>query len=209
MNPDCAWQRREARSTTASRTACSSNEVRLMICSTSAIALRLASGPSIAAIDLELFEAVDADDENRRTAYLDLDRIGDEKVARLDQRRHRVHEFAAGPAVLLDQPEDFFDPVIVDAGHQRHVLVLQESTGTGEARHRDASVIERVHGRRRVFAVHHGDEELHADRCSAGRTPACCSASRANARMRCATWSGAAAASTSRQRPGSDPAISW
>src|SRR5438105_5027336 len=209
MNPDCAWQRREARSTTASRTACSSNEVRLMICSTSAIALRLASGPSIAAIDLELFEAVDADDENRRTAYLDLDRIGDEKVARLDQRRHRVHELAAGPAVLLDEPEDFFNPVIVDAGHQRHVLVLQESTGAGETRHRDAPVIESVHRRGCVLAVHHGDQELHADRRSAGRTPACSSASRASARMACATWPSSAVASTSRHRRGSAAAISW
>src|SRR4029077_4924056 len=209
MNPASARQSRLARSTTASRTALSSNDVPLMICRTSAIAVSRAVGPSMAPGVLELFEAVDVDDEDGRAAHLHLDRIGDEEVTGLDQRWHRVHELAAGAAVLLVQPDDLCDPVVIDARHQGHVLVLQESSGAGETGHRNASVIEGIHGRRCIFAVHHGDQELHADRRSPGRAPACASASLTNARMRAATWSWSAAASTSRQRCGSAAAISW
>src|ERR1700686_4334946 len=187
MNPASARQSRLARSTTASRTALSSNDVPLMICRTSAIAVSRAVGPSMARLALELFEAVDVHDEDRRATDLDLDGVGNEEVTGLDQRRHRVHELAAGAAVLLDQAEDLFDPIVVDAGHQRHVLVLQESAGAGETGHRNSAVIEGIHRRGRVLAVHDGDPQLHADRRSAGRTPACASASLTSVRMRAAT----------------------
>src|SRR5205823_13648972 len=103
----------------------------------------------------------------------------------------------------------FLDAIVVDAGHERHVLVLQEPAGGGKACHRNPAVVKGVHRRRCVFAVHHRDQEFHADRCSAGRTPACASASLTSPRMRCPTWSSWAAASTSRQRRGSAAAISW
>src|ERR1700694_1522423 len=135
MNPASARQSRLARSTTASRTALSSNDVPLMICRTSAIAVSRAVGPSMARQALELFEAVDVHDEDGRAAHLHLDRIRDEEVTGLNQWWHRVHELAAGAAVLLDQSEDLFDPIVVDPGHQGHVLVLQESAGAGETRH--------------------------------------------------------------------------
>src|SRR5205085_9112895 len=95
----------------------------------------------------ELFEAVDVHDEDGGATHLDLDRVGNEEVTWLDQGRHRVHELAARPAVFLDQGQHLFDPVIVDSGHQRHVLVLQESAGAGEAGDGDAAIVERIHGR--------------------------------------------------------------
>src|SRR5260370_31255192 len=111
MNPASARQSRLARSTTASRTALSSNDVPLMICRTSAIAVSRAVGPSMARQALELFEAVDVHDEDRRAADLDLDRIRNEEITGLDQGGHRVHELAAGAAVLLCQPHDPFHPI--------------------------------------------------------------------------------------------------
>src|SRR5207302_5976375 len=96
---------------------------------------------------LELFEAVDVHDEDGRASHLDLDRIGNEEVAGLDQRRHRIHELTAGPAILFDQTEDLLDAVVVDPGHQRHVLVLKKTAGAGEAGDGDAAIIERIHRR--------------------------------------------------------------
>src|SRR6202011_5591842 len=144
---------------------------------------------------LELLEAVDVDDEDGRAAHLDLDRIGYEEVTGFDQGWHRVHEFAAGPAVLLDQAQNLFDAIVLDPGHEGHVLVLQESTGADEASHRDPPVVEGIHRRGGVFAVHHGDQQLHAERRSAGRMPACCRACIVYSRTRWATWSGWLAAS--------------
>src|SRR5690349_21086123 len=104
MKPASARQRRLALSTTASRTALSSNDVLLMTCRTSAIAVSLAVGSSIIS-RLELLEAIDVHDENRGAAHLDLHRVGHEEVARFDQRWHRIHELAARPAIFFDQSE--------------------------------------------------------------------------------------------------------
>src|SRR6202022_5094405 len=99
-------------------------------------------------------------------------------------------------------------PIGGDTRHESHVLMLQEAAGADEARHRDAAVVERVHGRGGILAVHHCDQQLHADRRSAGRMSAVRSASSANSRMRDATSSGSREASTWRQRCGSRAAIS-
>src|SRR5947199_1586585 len=85
----------------------------------------------------ELLEAVDGDDEDGGPTDLDFDGIGHEEITGLNQGRHGVHELAAGPAVFLDQAEHFLDAIVLDAGHQRNVLVLQKAARAGKARHRD------------------------------------------------------------------------
>jgi hypothetical protein len=75
---------------------------------------------------LDLFELIHRDDENRRAADLDLDRVGEEELAWVGERRDRREEPAALFAVLADDPERGLDLPFLDADQQRYVALLQE-----------------------------------------------------------------------------------
>jgi diguanylate cyclase (GGDEF)-like protein len=100
-------------------------------------------------------------DEDRRAADLDLERIGHEKLARLHDRRHRVDHLGPGVACLADDAEDVIDLGIVDAENDRRVRLLEEATGAVQSRGPEVAVQQGVDEGPRVLVVDDRDDELH------------------------------------------------
>ena len=57
----------------------------------------------------EPLEALDGEDEDRRAADLDLERVGHEELARLHDRRHRVDDLRPRRAVRADDRHHLVD----------------------------------------------------------------------------------------------------
>src|SRR5688572_7422404 len=85
------------------------------------------------AIGSEPLETLDWLDEDGRAADLHLDGVGHVELARLHDRRHRVHELLPGMAVGADDGQHVVDLIVLDAEQDRRVALLQEAAGRVEA----------------------------------------------------------------------------
>ena len=119
--------------------------------------------------NLKPFEALDGQDEDRRPADLDLERIGHEELAWLHDRRHRVDDLRPRRAVLADDAEHRLDLVVIDTDDDRGVRLLEKATRRVEPRRPVFGLEKGVHERSGVLVVHNGNHELHAAEDSAPR----------------------------------------
>ena len=96
---------------------------------------------------------------------------GQEELAGLDDRRHRVHELRPGVAVVPDDAITSSTRVLVDADHDRGVRLLQEAARAGQPRRPEVALEERVDERAGVLGVDDRDDELHAAEYRAAAAP--------------------------------------
>jgi hypothetical protein len=111
---------------------------------------------------LQPLEALDGHDEDGRAADLDLERIGHEELARLHDRRHRVHHLRSRVATVADDAEDLLELLVLHADEDGRVRLLEEAAGAVEPRRPVLALEERVDEDARVLVVDDGDDELHA-----------------------------------------------
>src|ERR1700682_5432828 len=110
---------------------------------------------------LQLFETLDVKDKDDRPAYLDLDRVGHEHLARLDHRREWVEELGAALAAVTQDLHHRVDLLLGAPTQQGRVAFLQEAAARVEAGRGDALVCQCFDAGPGVVPVHDRHHHFH------------------------------------------------